>query len=321
MRNRSIDLLKCLAVLCIFNAHSTMLYPVWPWLSTGGYVGDALFFFCSGYTLFLDNGSRLCRFDNWYKRRLGRIWPSCLAWGLIAGLFSLQDISIVNAFQGVKWFVKCILVYYIIMWFIGKLFISHMRKVLLISLILSIVTLFYMRYVNNIGLWKPVYFFPVIVFGALMGKCNDGRTYPFWTNALWAFVAFSIFTGLIAFGTRVESIACAHYVPAVSLPFLIVFCFYIYRAGSSDVIANLAQKRLVWEPIIWTGSLCLDFYLVKWTFISDKLNAVFPLNLPLMLVYLLLIAYLLRSVGRFLQQTLSPGKQPYDWIAVFRLAP
>lgn len=43
-RDLSIDLLKCIAVLCIFNAHSTMLYPKCQWLSTGGYVGDALFF-------------------------------------------------------------------------------------------------------------------------------------------------------------------------------------------------------------------------------------------------------------------------------------
>jgi len=45
-------------------------------LATGGAIGDALFMFCSGYTLFWGS---MKRFDNWYKRRVNRIYPSVFA--------------------------------------------------------------------------------------------------------------------------------------------------------------------------------------------------------------------------------------------------
>ena len=43
-------------------------------LATGGAIGDVLFLFVSGYTLFLGNMD--LKFDNWYKRRINRIYPT-----------------------------------------------------------------------------------------------------------------------------------------------------------------------------------------------------------------------------------------------------
>lgn len=65
-RDNSIDLLKFLAVLLITNSHFDKLYPESiSFLGTGGAIGDALFFFCSGFTLFL---KPMGQFDNWYKK-------------------------------------------------------------------------------------------------------------------------------------------------------------------------------------------------------------------------------------------------------------
>ena len=56
-RNPSIDILKFFAALLITNSHMGMLYPdSLVKLSTGGAIGDVLFFFCSGFTLFLGRG-------------------------------------------------------------------------------------------------------------------------------------------------------------------------------------------------------------------------------------------------------------------------
>lgn len=52
-RNISIDILKCFAALLITNSHMNMLYGDYRFLATGGCIGDVLFFFCSGFTLFL----------------------------------------------------------------------------------------------------------------------------------------------------------------------------------------------------------------------------------------------------------------------------
>lgn len=80
-RNPSIDILKFFAALLITNSHMGMLYPdSLVKLSTGGAIGDVLFFFCSGFTLFLGRGGD---FFNWYKRRINRIYPTVLMWAAI----------------------------------------------------------------------------------------------------------------------------------------------------------------------------------------------------------------------------------------------
>ena len=65
-RDISIDILKCIAAIVITNSHMELLYGKYNVLATGGAIGDVLFFFCSGFTLFL---GKMGRFDNWYKRR------------------------------------------------------------------------------------------------------------------------------------------------------------------------------------------------------------------------------------------------------------
>lgn len=75
-RDFSIDVLKFLAVFLIINSHMDILYTNYKFLATGGAIGDTLFLFCSGYTLLLNKQN--IRFDNWYKRRINRIYPSVI---------------------------------------------------------------------------------------------------------------------------------------------------------------------------------------------------------------------------------------------------
>lgn len=51
-RDVAIDIVKFLAVLMIINSHADMMYPHMKILATGGAIGDCLFLFCSGFTLF-----------------------------------------------------------------------------------------------------------------------------------------------------------------------------------------------------------------------------------------------------------------------------
>ncbi len=71
-KNKAIVVFKFFAALLITYSHMGLLFPKFGGLVTGGAIGDGVFFFCSGFTLFLgrDGG-----FLNWYKRRVGRIYP------------------------------------------------------------------------------------------------------------------------------------------------------------------------------------------------------------------------------------------------------
>ena len=75
-RDYSIDIIKFLAVFFIINSHADIAYPHYKILATGGAIGDELFLFGSGYTLFL---GQMRDFGNYYKRRINRIYPSSFA--------------------------------------------------------------------------------------------------------------------------------------------------------------------------------------------------------------------------------------------------
>lgn len=315
-RDPVIDLLKCIAVLCIFNAHSTILYPVFPWLATGGYVGDALFFFCSGYTLLIDNGSRLSRFDTWYKRRLSRIWPSCLAWGLVAFVFG-RLINVWGALSGtgIGWFVECILIFYICFYFIGKFCLKYITKVFwgIVGVSLVLLVLYIAYDWEDDRLWKYPFFFPVMLLGGIMGKEGLSINRGGFVCSICVFLLFSL---AIVVGTRFPAFPMLRYVQVIGLPLMLLFVYVFYRSMAAFAM-RLQRMTWVWPIVLWIGGLCLDFYLVKWSFLTDKLNFMFPINLPLVLAYLLFIAYVVRTIGRIIAQTFQEG--PYRWREILKL--
>lgn len=93
-RDISIDIVKFLAVFLIINSHADIMYLKYSALATGGAIGDALFLFCSGYTLILAWNDR---FDNWYKKRISRIYPSvfaCLFLVILVGYLPVNKLNI-----------------------------------------------------------------------------------------------------------------------------------------------------------------------------------------------------------------------------------
>lgn len=57
-RDISIDIMKFIAVLAITNSHMELLYGKYSFLATGGAIGDVLFFFVSGFTIFMGGGKK-----------------------------------------------------------------------------------------------------------------------------------------------------------------------------------------------------------------------------------------------------------------------
>ena len=117
-KNLSLEFVKFFAVIAVANHWMAPLYGEYSFLATGGAIGDVLFFFASGFTLFL---GRFGRFDNWYKRRIKRIYPSIIAVAILLGFVGLQQMSICEVVKGGgHWFIKCIMLYYVILFFVRK---------------------------------------------------------------------------------------------------------------------------------------------------------------------------------------------------------
>lgn len=53
------------------------------------------------------------RFDQFYKRRINRIYPSVIAWTLIGSIIFETDVEY-HSWGG--WFVPCIMIYYVVLY-------------------------------------------------------------------------------------------------------------------------------------------------------------------------------------------------------------
>lgn len=136
-RDISIDILKFIAAILITNSHMELLYSKYSFLATGGAIGDVLFFFCSGFTLFL---GRMGRFDNWYKRRINRIYPTVFAWAILGAFILNHDKSMdYTIIHGGGWFVTCIMIYYVVLYFIQRFYIKHLKLCFGIAALICII--------------------------------------------------------------------------------------------------------------------------------------------------------------------------------------
>ena len=337
-RNSSIELLKFIAVLLIVNCHFKEQYVSFREFATGGAIGDALFFFCSGYTLFL---GRFGRFDEWYKRRIRRIYPSVLAFGLMSWLVWSYDMTFGTLLlTGAGWFVSCIMIYYVIFyairrWSANRLAWIYVALAVLIAIWYTLFltplraqlmaqgepwkTLFFTTIPAN-GIWvyhwnylKWLLFFPAFLMGAHVGKleaAGKGRKGGSWPMALVRVVAYLlVFYGIQLFCSRFVE---WRWMQIFSLPPLLGLCYALYRMCQLPSAKRLAENRV----LAFIGGLCLEIYLVQPSVRTTALNHLFPLNLLILFVAIVLAAYVCRSLGRFIQQSFS-SEDGYDWKRIF----
>ena len=332
-RDISIDILKCIAAIMITNSHMDILYGDYSYLATGGEIGDALFFFCSGYTLFL---GRDMDFFNWYKRRINRIHPTVFTWALIAAVFFDQRYDMPEILiKGGGWFVSCIMIYYVVLWFIRKFLKKHLKWVFFMAATITLLWYFVLGFGeksgNNMYGWnyfKWCYYFLFMLLGSMMGlKRNlNKKTDPFFEGLydkhihiipifLKLLICIVLFFGLCWFkcqtGIGWELLQISSLIP------LLGTTYYFWRLSNTKLLTQAYHHHLTGPIIRFISGLCLEIYLVQYNLFTDKLNNIFPLNLLVIFSTILVTAYLLRCLSRIWSQTFKDGD--YDWRAVTKL--
>ena len=320
-RDISVDLLKFFAVFLIINSHMDDLYPKFKMLATGGAIGDALFLFCSGYTLLLS--SRQLRFDNWYKRRINRIYPSVFVCALIGCLFQMNGTLSVLTMGGGE-FILVIMAYYILIYGINKYLKSWVPSILVLTFVISLVVyvLFY-PYKSDLGergiygiatLFRWIPYFGYMMLGAYLGLKRSSLNFKPVTDMLLLVICLILFYG-IQLGAKIYPVVAPFQVLTLFPLLGIVFYFYKWcNAGFWNKIYNNSK----WHVVIMTVSgLCLESYLIQYSVFTTKMNSIFPLNLPLMVIIVLLAAFLCKCLSRIFLQTFN--EKDYDWKAVFKL--
>ena len=286
-------------------------------VATGGTLGNALFMFVSGYTLLL---GRFDRFDNWYKRRINRIYPSLIAWMIILAVASSNLLNIrLLATGGGKWFITCIMIYYAVLYIVRYFLPKYKWTIFTLSSIISVLwyvlmedTSVFFMYRNT--LFKYFYWFPFMLIGAYIGA----GYIQFNLNPVKdSIIAFICLVCHYAISTVCVFIPQYCYLQIFSLIPLFGFTIYIYKVAQTKLIKESLKnsKAGVWITAI--ASLCLEAYIVQETLFTTAFNSIFPLNIIINILYVLLVAYIVRCLGRFFKQTWE--SEPYRWNEIVKL--
>lgn len=322
-RDFSIDIIKFLAVFLIINSHADMCYPKLSALATGGAIGDALFLFCSGYTLFCGS---LKRFDNWYKRRVNRIYPSvfaCLAVALcIEGSFERLTLGRLAGGS----FVMAIMVYYVLLYCVQKWMINRILWVIGLTAVVTLIAYWFFPYKYEVSIkgiygittffrWIP--YFAMMLMGAWLGlktKSGEMKVKTTWRDPVLMVACLVVFYGIQFAAKKVLAVAPWQ---IVTIPFLAGIVYYFWRCCNAQWLRKVYETHVGNWIIMAVGGLCLESYLIQQSLFTDKLNFLFPLNIPLIMLLILVVSYVCRCLARIIIQTFRT--EDYEWKKVFAL--
>ena len=322
-RNIALDILKFFAVVLITNSHFDNQYVYAKGLATGGAIGDALFFFISGYSLFL---GRVGRFDNWYKRRIRRIYPSVFALAILTSMLHLTGYNMFEVLlYGGDWFVSCIMLYYIVLYFIRKHFVEHLKWCYVaVAIILLVWYIGFYNPDNYIYIYKNTYikwlfFFFFMLQGAQMGWREHNGNPIQSVNGAKTFILL-ILNIFLFYGIQ---ILCRHFrsfdwLMIASLLPLRYICLNFYKLCSFDKLKKYFETTRIGWLMGAIGGLCLEVYLTQPFVRTTAINNLFPLNLIIIFVGILISAYMVRAFGRFFQQTFS-SEDGYNWKEILKI--
>ena len=326
-RNKAIVLFKFFAALLITYSHLGLLFPKFGGLVTGGAIGDGLFFFCWGFTLFLgrDGG-----FLNWYKRRVSRIYPSIIMWALLSAvvfgwIWNITDLVTTPKY----WFIPCIMVYYAIFYVIRRYLMEHMKAVFVGSLLIITVLSFFVLDMNNSVMYAQVSFMRIyyfmfmllgaitaldlrksdheMIFGRLRRMCMGGKNESgvkhqelrplrcfglFFGNIILYYVCMAVY--------KLGPIFC-HFQMVSLIPLLLAIYFF-FMFCSCEKITKVFDKALWGNVVYFISALTLEIYLVQYALFTDRMNFMFPLNIPIMYLMIFAVAYVLKVLSQMFSQ-------------------
>lgn len=323
-RNCAIDILKFLAALLITNSHMGSLYPSHlSSLSTGGAIGDALFFFASGYTIAYSRGGD---YFNWYKRRVNRIFPTIFAVAAIDIILLGKDPTIKETVLNCGgWFIQCIFLFYAVFWFVKTYMMNKLWVAYLINAMIALiwflafwdynVFIFY----NGTYLRWSLYFF-VMLMGASVAKKervdNERKNYSMMFLLAILVVLLGFYYGYQIICRKYTSF---NYGQLVLAPTLMAIVYCLYKICSTKGVLNFYSNKIAHKLIYWISALCLEVYLCQhWILpIGADFIQYFPFNVILSFIAIGVAAYFLKIVSNFLSQTFRT--EDYDWKGMFTL--
>lgn len=93
--------------------------------------------------------------------------------------------------------------------------------------------------------------------------------------------------------------------------------FYFYKICNANVFKKIYSTKYGSVIIMIVSGLSLELYLIQNYLFTDSLNVIFPFNIPLIMLLILIMSYICRCLGRIFSQTFRADD--YEWKKIFAL--
>jgi peptidoglycan/LPS O-acetylase OafA/YrhL len=267
-----ISLLRFLATVAITNSHFGELYPIgYSSLATGGMIGNAIFFFCSGYTLYLSIVKTKLNSYRWLLKRLFRLYPSIWIFRIFTFLFLGKTLFWFNFLIPGYWFLNAIIIFYILFYFIVRYFHKYLNWIFGLLFVLcffnfSLQTFQYQKFIieqtSNIYYLHYFYLFAIMLFGSYCAQKRENLQ----IRKNWDII-FSILTIILYYGFKGFVIKLKLWYPQLIVPLLLILViFYLYKVSiyfsTIKLFLNNKIKKIVYYASTLTvryihSSICL----------------------------------------------------------------
>ena len=153
-----------------------------------------------------------------------------------------------------------------------------------------------------------------MLLGAISGVYQKKITHHFTKNLVGIILFILIFYAMLYY-SRLNIIP--KQIEIISLFPLLGMTFYFYKLGSTKIMRNIYNHKIFGTVIKIIGGLTLEIYLVQSSLLTDKMNDFFPLNLFVMFIIIVIVAYILRCASKLFSQIFK--EQDLDYKEIFRL--
>lgn len=307
----STNLLRCVAIFLIANSHLDHYYPI-SQLGTGGAIGNALFFMLSGYGLALSPQLQKQPFIFWYRRRIGRIYPSLII--AVSLLVILREKAwhhwdVKNYIENLiwptpYWFIAALMLFYVIFFIVAKQNNARMFLAGIIALVIPygyfyVTMIDLTRYsVEGPGYFKWIVYLQLMLYGGYLSNINTSIRGRIITDGLLLLLCIVVYFGILllvnrGYGGQFQAVS-----QLLMFPMMLLFL----KVSRSDFICNtLLASEYGGAAISLVAGLTLEIYLLHGVVYSNSSiqSVIFPLNLAAFWITVICMSYMLNRVASF----------------------
>lgn len=320
MKNRdiAIDVMRAIAALFIVNSHLAPMYKdINPALATFGVHGDALFFFCAGFTaIYSMKKMESFSLSMYIKKKFNRLFSTVLMFFFLQNILINEPITWKNLlYADGFWFISHIFISYIVLFLLYKYYKSYLWNWFIFFIILIIIAVFILPKTEQTIYFNYIWhfcFFPSMILGLIISDRKSRYAISAKNDIIKAVISFISYF-IIMYLSKGKN-DWLFYIQLFSLIPLHLFLYYCYK--SLSFISMKIPNNLI-NLFIFISGITLEIYMVHYSFISANYNYLFPFNIIVMYIITILSAYILKVCVNFYNQTISDS--PYDIKNIFKV--